>query len=81
MSEQEQRLVQAIRKEYEAGPPRIYPPPIPSGMEQLITALAQQTAAINRLAQSNEDLVQAMAQDGEMGDDMPPAKGLNGKPL
>lgn len=54
---------------------------VSTDMMALINALAEQAAAINRLAQSNESLVQAMAQDGEMGDDLPPTVGLNGKPL
>ncbi|MDX4957908.1 hypothetical protein [Delftia acidovorans] len=60
-------------------------PPKPRGpspdMVALINVLAEQAAAINRLAQSNEALVQAMAQDGEMGDDLPPTVGLNGRSL
>lgn len=54
---------------------------VSTDMMALINALAEQTAAINRFARSNEALVQAMAQDGEMGDELPPTKGLNGKPL
>lgn len=39
------------------------------GLSQLIQAMTEQTAAISRLAQSNEALVQAMAEDVRMSDD------------
>lgn len=61
---------------------------LPAGIDSLIQemraqreAMQAQTEAIGQLAASNFALVQAMAQDGEMGDDLPPTKGLNGKPL
>lgn len=48
----------------------------------LLTALTKQTDAINRLAQSNEMLVQAMAEgEGIEPEDRPPTVGLNGRPL
>jgi hypothetical protein len=47
----------------------------------LIAALHEQTAAINRLAASNEMLVQAMAEGGDMGDDLPPTQYLDGSPV
>ncbi len=47
----------------------------------LVAAIKAQTEAIGQLAASNFALVEAMAQDGEMGEDLPPTKGLNGKPL
>lgn len=47
----------------------------------LVAAIKAQTEAIGQLAASNFALVEAMAQDGEMGDDLPPTVGLNGKPL
>lgn len=48
----------------------------------LLTALAKQTEAINRLAQSNEMLVQAMADsEGMDPEDRPVTVGLNGRPL
>lgn len=56
-------------------------PPVSPDMMALINALAEQSAAIGQLAASNFALVQAMAQDGEMGDDLPPTVGLNGRPL
>lgn len=76
-------------QELHSAPSRTFRPPLAQLMPQgpspdmmaLINALAEQAAAINRLAQSNEALVQTMAQDGEMGDDLPPTRGLNGKPL
>lgn len=77
-------LESCLHEKHGMGSPKIIPlePQGPSpDMMALINALAEQAAAINRLAQSNEALVQAMAQDGEMGDDLPPARGLNGKPL
>lgn len=49
-------------------------------LTQLLSALLAQTQAINRLAASNEALIQAMAEDGDMGDDMPVTSYLNGKP-
>lgn len=45
----------------------------------LLEALTQQTAAINRLAASNEMLVQAMAEDQGM-DDPEPTTYLSGRP-
>lgn len=48
----------------------------------LLTALTKQTEAINRLAQSNEMLVQAMAEgEGMDPEDRPITVGLNGRPL
>lgn len=47
----------------------------------LVAAIQAQTEVIGQLAASNFALVQAMAQDGEMGDDLPPTVGLNGRPL
>ncbi|WP_288897406.1 hypothetical protein [uncultured Delftia sp.] len=61
---------------------------LPAGLDGLIQemraqreAMQAQTEVIGQLAASNFALVQAMAQDGEMGDDLPPTRGLNGKPL
>lgn len=61
---------------------------IPAGIDSLIQemraqreAMQAQTEAIGQLAASNFALVQAMAQDGEMGDDLPPTVGLNGRAL
>lgn len=61
---------------------------LPAGIDSLIQemraqreAMQAQTEVIGQLAASNFALVQAMAQDGEMGDELPPTKGLNGKPL
>ncbi|MGQ8875948.1 hypothetical protein ACUTR7_00450 [Delftia sp. NA_296.1] len=81
----DRRVLQAyLHETHGMGLPKIVPlgPQGPSpDMMALINALAEQTAAINHFARSNEALVQAMAQDGEMGDDLPPTVGLNGKPL
>lgn len=51
------------------------------GLDGLAAEIRAQTEAIGQLAASNFALVQAIAQDGEMGDDLPPTKGLNGRPL
>lgn len=48
---------------------------------QLIAAMQAQTQAINRLAQSNEALVQAMIEDAGYEDSQPPSVGLSGRPL
>lgn len=40
-----------------------------SGLSKLIQAMTEQTAAISRLAQSNEALVQAMAENEGIDDD------------
>lgn len=51
---------------------------------KLVQAMHLQTQAINRLAASNEALVQAMAEaEGSDTGDVPtlPARGLNGRPL
>lgn len=51
-------------------------------LTQLLLALTKQADAINRLAQSNEMLVQAMAEgEGIEPEDRPPTVGLNGRPL
>ncbi|AOV01697.1 hypothetical protein [Delftia tsuruhatensis] len=77
-------------KEVSAGPARNFPPQagLLAALESLIQemraqreAMQAQTEVIGQLAASNFALVQAMAQDGEMGDDLPPTVGLNGKPL
>lgn len=48
----------------------------------LVQAIGNQVAAINRLAASNEALVQAMAEsEGVDTDDMAPRVGLNGRAL
>lgn len=50
--------------------------------EQLLRALTAQTDAINRLAASNEALVQAMAEADDIDtDEVPRTVGLNGRPL
>lgn len=61
---------------------------LPSGVDSLIQemrahrqAMERQTDVVGQMAAATFALVEAMAQDGEMGDDMPPTKGLNGKPL
>jgi hypothetical protein len=43
--------------------------------------MQEQTAAINRLAQSNEMLVQAMAEGDGMDDDRPATQYLDGSPV
>lgn len=49
---------------------------------KLIQAMYLQTQAINRLAASNEALVQAMAEvEGTADPDAAPRVGLNGRPL
>lgn len=52
-------------------------------MDKLIDALTLQTAAINRLAESNEALVRAMAEDVGMDDDGEPAprRYMDGSPM
>lgn len=56
--------------------------PVPAdSLTLLIAALHEQTAAINRLAASNEMLVQAMSEGGDMGDDVPPTQYLDGSPV
>lgn len=47
----------------------------------LLQALSEQTAAINRLAQSNEMLVQAMAEGDEQGPDAEPRVYMDGSPV
>lgn len=55
---------------------------IPPGIGDLINEMRSQSAAINRLAQSNEMLVQAMADSEGMDlEDRVPSVGLNGRPL
>jgi hypothetical protein len=51
-----------------------------STMLALVQEMRQQTAAANRLAQSNEMLVRAMA-EGEDMDDIAPATYLDGRPI
>jgi len=57
------------------------PPPARGNEDKLIAALLAQTQAINRLAASNEMLVQAMAESGDMGEDVPPTQYLDGSPI
>lgn len=47
----------------------------------LVAALMGQTEAINRLAQSNEMLVQAMAEDAGVNEDGPVSHYLDGSPV
>lgn len=47
----------------------------------LLQALSEQTAAINRLAQSNEMLVQAMAEGDEQDPDAEPRVYMDGSPV
>lgn len=55
---------------------------VPAGIGDLIKEMRTQSAAINRLAQSNEMLVQAMAEgEGMDPEDRPATVGLNGRPL
>ena len=51
-------------------------------LSALIAALSAQTEALNRLAASNEALVEAMTDsEGMDPEDRPPTVGLNGRPL
>jgi hypothetical protein len=50
------------------------------GLSTLVQALQQQTAAINRMAASNEALVQAMAEAEPVDPDVWPVLGLDGRP-
>lgn len=52
---------------------------VPAGMSELVQEMRAQSAAINRLAASNEMLVQAMAEDQGM-DEPEPATYLSGRP-
>lgn len=53
-------------------------PELEACLTRLVQAMEAQTAAIGRLAQSNEMLVQAMAHDGDIGE-AEPVGYLNGK--
>lgn len=52
---------------------------IPAGMSELVQEMRAQSAAINRLAASNEMLVQAIAEDQGM-DEPEPTTYLSGRP-
>ncbi len=57
-------------------------PGLEASLIRLIGAVVEQTAAIYRLASSNEALVQAMAQsEGMADDDAQPGAYLNGSPV
>lgn len=53
---------------------------LPCAPGELINALNAQAEAISRLAQSNEALVQAMAESGDYGEDPPATTYMNGAP-
>lgn len=67
----------------ESGSPTTGPSPkqeLEACLILLINALAAQTKAINRLAQSNEMLVQAMA-EADDGEPAAPTQYMNGRPI
>lgn len=65
---------------YPTGQP--LPTPVPAdSLTLLIAALREQTAAINRLASSNEALVQAMAEGEEQDPDAEPRVYMDGSPV
>jgi len=53
---------------------------IPAGISELVQEMRTQSAALNRLAASNEALIQAMIESEGMDEDLPPRTYLNGKP-
>lgn len=58
------------------------PTPVPAdSLTLLIAALHEQTAAINRLASSNEALVQAMAESEDGDPDAEPRTYMDGSPV
>lgn len=58
------------------------PTPVPAdSLTLLIAALHEQTAAINRLASSNEALVQAMAEGDDQDPDAEPRVYMDGSPV
>lgn len=54
---------------------------IPGSLGDLVDAMTIQSAAITRLAESNEMLVQAMAESGDCGEDLPATTYMNGEPV